>query len=851
LDEEATGVSSPGARLFTMGTSSVLSESKMNGNAKKVRPAPSAVLSDASLPDMPSTSSEEYRNCPLRRNSRAIVLDCGSHMFRAGFSKHPDAVHQFPPLVARIRDPLRPELRHVIGYGALSHALRSTAKPAFDAGIPTNAAMVERLFDGTLAGLGLAEEDRIEHRFVVTEPPCAPNAARATFTELIFEAYDAPAVAYGIDALFAYAYNTRERANFGGLSFGKSDAVVVSCGHAATHVLPIVGGSFEPCAVRRINVGGAHMTNHLISRLSFDNHDLSPSLTTSRVESLKHELCTVSSDFDNEITSIWKDTAVYNQALRIVKVPHMTPTDKPLPSEEEQERARQARIENGRRLSEMMKEKRRSKAAAASADGTETETKAEPVRYTEEEVAPLHKLLLERYELQRISQMQSIDEEDFYMALVLAGFNSLEEFARNLDQFEEKLHGIRDSIGQAKSDLAEEIWWKRKFEDELMSIPDQELTTAKLKQKRHTKALRGAAESRRRVKLEKEAKRAEELAKQEALRKRKEEDPEGFLRELVAERQKLAEKIKRRKASRKTGSDRRSLANRNRMRLIAEHAGRKGDDEETQNNSRSARSRKGKGRGVSGVGSRSGVGKKSRGKSSKSRKDVDEDDDFGMRDSDWDVYRDMAVRKDGAESDTNSAADDERLTELRNTITEMAPDLEDTTIEKREGSALLYEPHPFPDEIPIVVDRFRVPEILFQPTLIGVEQCGLIEAITSSVRCFPENDRRNIVKEVFIAGGVSAMSGLDVRVKQDLRSVFPVEWSKSIEEGVWKAEDPSLDAWRGAALFAEKGGELFDKACISKADYQEKGADYLRESMFSNWFVERPEVDITEKKRRR
>lgn len=816
------------------------------GAAGKKRRVADVVLSDTPLPEMPATTPEQYRACPLRRGSRAIVLDCGSSMLRAGFSRAPKLAHMYPPFVARVRDPLRPDTRHVVGWDALSPALRSTARPAFDAGIPTNAAMVERLLDGALAALGLADEAHIQHRVVLTEPPCTPNAARAAFMEILFEAYEVPAACVGIDALFAYLQNAHTR-DERGLRFARRDALVLACSHGATHVLPVVDGHFAPTSAKRISVGGRHMTSHLAQRLRLLHPTHAPVLSGPRVERLKHELCEVSPDFDEKLNAIWRDPAEYERAQRIVKVPFLEPVDKPQLSEEEQQRVRQAKIENGRRLSELMKEKRRARIAAqaASGDGEAEEEKAEPIKFTEEEVAPLYELLKKRYEVQRINQMADIDEDEFYMALVLAGFEDREALIRALDDHENALHAIRDSIGVDKAGTAEDVWWKRTFEDELLSVADTELPQPKLKHKRHIKALRGAAEARLRVKRDKEAKKAAELAATEALQKRKKDDPQGFLKELMEERRKLAEKKKRRQAARQAGSDRRSLANRNRMRLIAEHAGRMGDEEETPSATRArlirGRMKRGRGSAVGGV-ARAGVTKKVKAKVSKPKKKTD-DDDFGIRDSDWDVYRDMQVRKDAQDSDDGSAADNERLLEVRNLISEMAPDVDDPTIEKREGSALLYEPHPFPDEIPIVVDRFRVPEMLFQPSLVGVEQCGLIEAISTCVRSFPERDRRNIVKEVFISGGVGSMRGLEDRIRRDLRSVFPMSWGEDIAQGLWRAKDPKLDAWRGAALFAEEGGQRFEEACVHRADYDEKGADYIHEHLFGNWHVPTPVVD--------
>lgn len=811
----------------------------------KKRRAPDVVLSDTPVPEMPVTNVAEYRSCALRRGSKAIVIDGGSSMLRVGFSGAPKLLHTYPPCVSRVRDPLRPETRHVVGWEALAPPLRSTARMAFDAGIPTNAATVERLLDGALAGLGLAEENRIEHQFVITEPPCTPNAARAAYMELVFEAYDAPAVCFGIDALFAYLYNAHKRDQHG-LRYAKDRGLVVACGHSATHVLPVYEGRFAPTAAKRINVGGRHMTSHLTQRLSLQHPDHATVLSQSRVETLKQQLCEVSPDFDAQLQAIWRQPEEYEKALRIVKVPFLEPAEKPQLSEEELAKAKQAKIENGRRLSELMKEKRRVKAAAqAAAAGSGEEEKHVPVKFSEEEVAPLYELLKKRYKVQRINQMADIDEDEFYMALVLAGFTDREALIRVLDDHENSLHAIREQIGADKAGSAEDVWWKRTFEDELLSVSDADLPQVKLKHKRHIKAMRGAAEARLRAKREKEAKKAAEKAAAEALEKRKVEDPEGFLKELVEQRRVLAEKKKRRAAAKQSGSDRRSLANRNRMRLIAEHAGRMGDEEETPGATRArvmrGRMKRGRGRMVGGV-ARGGVTKKTKAKGSKVKKK--DDDDFGMRDSDWDVYRDMQVRKDAQDSDDGSAAENERLQEVRKLILELAPDADDPTVEKREGSSLMYEPHPYPDEIPIVVDRYRVPEMLFQPALVGVEQCGLIEAISTCVRSFPEHDRQNIVNEVFVSGGVGAMRGLEHRLKRDLRSVFPMAWGDDIELGIWRAKDAELDTWRGAALFAEQGGQRFEDALVSRTDFDEMGADYIREHLFGNTFVPTPTVDL-------
>jgi actin-related protein len=52
-------------------------------------------------------------------------------------------------------------------------------------------------------------------------------------TELLFEGYKVPSVAYGIDSLFSY------HANGGSVDDG---GIIISSGNATTHIIPTLGG---------------------------------------------------------------------------------------------------------------------------------------------------------------------------------------------------------------------------------------------------------------------------------------------------------------------------------------------------------------------------------------------------------------------------------------------------------------------------------------------------------------------------------------------------------------------------------------------------------------------------------
>jgi hypothetical protein len=49
-------------------------------------------------------------------------------------------------------------------------------------------------------------------------------------------------------------------------------------------------------------------------------------------------------------------------------------------------------------------------------------------------------------------------------------------------------------------------------------------------------------------------------------------------------------------------------------------------------------------------------------------------------------------------------------------------------------------------QLHVNVERVRVPEVLFEPSIIGLDQAGLVETINDIVRTFDNNQREKITK---------------------------------------------------------------------------------------------------------
>lgn len=76
-------------------------------------------------------------------------------------------------------------------------------------------------------------------------------------------------------------------------------AIVVDCGFSYTHVVPLLEGEIMWSAVRRIDIGGKLLTNHLKEQISFRQWDMLDE--TCIVEKIKEEACFVSADFGGDV----------------------------------------------------------------------------------------------------------------------------------------------------------------------------------------------------------------------------------------------------------------------------------------------------------------------------------------------------------------------------------------------------------------------------------------------------------------------------------------------------------------------------------------------------------------------
>ena len=118
-------------------------------------------------------------------------------------------------------------------------------------------------------------------------------------------------------------------------------------------------------------------------------------------------------------------------------------------------------------------------------------------------------------------------------------------------------------------------------------------------------------------------------------------------------------------------------------------------------------------------------------------------------------------------------------------------------------------------------ERFTVPEILFHPSDISIQQMGIAEAIVASVQATPTQMQPHLYNNILLTGGNANFPGFKERVYQELRKLVP----DFLEVNITLPAKPVCTPWFGGKWKAE--GNSMEKGppleSVSLAEYREHG----------------------------
>uniref|UniRef100_A0AAR2IS07 Actin-related protein 5 n=1 Tax=Pygocentrus nattereri TaxID=42514 RepID=A0AAR2IS07_PYGNA len=283
----------------------------------------------------------------LQPSPAPIVVDNGSFQTRAGWAcsgaelSGPSVL--FRSVAARSRGAARSETQ--VGNDIPNlEPLRWLLKSQFDRNVVVNFEIQELMLDYIFVHLGIGTEGHVEHPLVLTEAPCNPLHCRQMMSELLFECYGVPQVAYGVDSLFSFYSNNTQC----GLK-PPHTGLVISSGYHCSHVLPFINGRLDAFNCKRINIGGSHTAAYMqrLLQLKYPAHQAA--ITPSRMEELLHHHCYVAVDYQQELEK-WRSAEFYEEEVHRMQLPFSGKVAGAFASVEERQ---EKRVQQLRRLEEL------------------------------------------------------------------------------------------------------------------------------------------------------------------------------------------------------------------------------------------------------------------------------------------------------------------------------------------------------------------------------------------------------------------------------------------------------------------------------------------------------------------
>ncbi|GLT26226.1 hypothetical protein SLA2020_013080 [Shorea laevis] len=130
------------------------------------------------------------------------------------------------------------------------------------------------------------------------------------------------------------------------------------------------------------------------------------------------------------------------------------------------------------------------------------------------------------------------------------------------------------------------------------------------------------------------------------------------------------------------------------------------------------------------------------------------------------------------------------------------------------------------NEFDLTNERFLVPEMIFQPADLGMNEAGLAECIVRAVNSCHPYLHPVLYESIILTGGSTLFPRFAKRLEKDLRPLVPDDYHVKITT----QEDPILGVWRGGSLLASSPD--FESMCVTKAEYEELGSARCRKRFF-------------------